>query len=274
MNEVDVAGVNLDVRRAGSGRSVLLLHGEDGLQWSGPVVDALASTFSVTAPHHPGWGLTSRPHHVRDIDDLAFLYRELLEASPEPVVLVGCSFGGWLAAEIAVQRPANLAALVLVAPTGVKVGARGERDFRDIWIADFTELPEILYGDPSLAPDLTGLSDEEYLALAVAQEATARYCWKPYMHNPKLPHRLRRIEVPTLVVSGSADHFALVPDYYTRYAALVGSGGAATEVLPGVGHRVEEEAPAALAALVAGFAEGAFADSPAEPASHVPTGVS
>lgn len=272
MDEMDVAGLSLDVRRSGAGRPLLFLHGEDGLQWSGPVVEELAATFEVTAPHHPGWGMTSRPAHVKDVDDLAYLYRELLEERSEPVVMVGCSFGAWLAAEIAVQRPTNLAALVLVAPTGIKLGARDERDFADIWAADFADLPEILYGDQSVAPALGELSDEEYLALARAQEATARYCWKPYMHDPKLLHRLRRVEVPTLVVSGDADRFSLIPDYYARYAALVGDGGASTEVLPRVGHRVEEEAPSELAALVAAFAGSGPSDH-SEPGSFVSTGV-
>lgn len=276
MNVVDVAGVSLDVRREGSGRPLLFLHGEDGLQWSGPVIEGLASSFSVTAPHHPGWGTSNRPAHVQDVDDLALLYRELLEESPEPVVVVGCSFGAWLAAEIAVQRPTNLAALVLVAPTGIKLGARDERDFADIWIADFSALPEIFYSDAGRAPDLTGLTDDEYLALATAQEATARYCWKPYMYDPKLRHRLRRVQAPTVLVSGDADHFALTPDYYARYAALVGDAGATTEVLSGVGHRVEEEAPSDLAALVAAFvaSEGAAPQDKSRAGVHVATGVS
>jgi pimeloyl-ACP methyl ester carboxylesterase len=273
VDEMDVAGVSLDVRRSGGGRPLLFLHGEDGLQWSGPVVEELAETFEVTAPLHPGWGTPARPSHVKDIDDLAYLYRELLEEWSEPVVLVGCSFGAWLAAEIAVQRPANLAALVLVAPTGVKLGARDQRDFADIWAADFSALPEILYGDPAGAPALGDLSDQEYLALAKAQEATARYCWKPYMHDPKLLHRLRRVQVPTLVVSGDADRFSLIPGYYERYAALIGDEGARTEVLPGVGHRVEEESPAAVAAAVAAFA-GATGSDLSQPGPFVSTGVS
>ena len=262
---VEIAGAVLDTQRQGVGPSLLFLHGEDGLRWSGPAIDALAEVFAVTATHHPAWGASTRPDHVRDIDDLAFIYRELIEQSPEPVILVGCSFGGWLAAEIAVQRPANLAAVVLVAPTGIKLGARDERDFTDIWAANFEDLPGILYSDPAKAPDLTDLSDEDYLELATAQEAVARYCWKPYMYDPKLRHRLRRIEVPTLVISGDADGFSLAPDYYERYAALIGNG-AAFEALGDVGHRVEEEAPQVLADRIVSFARQASA--------HVPTGVS
>jgi pimeloyl-ACP methyl ester carboxylesterase len=128
-------------------------------------------------------------------------------------------------------------------------------------MADFAELPMTLYGDPSVAPDLTALSDEELLYLARAQEATARFCWRPYMHDPKLSVRLRRIEAPCLVVAGEADRFVVTEDYYERYAKLVGTAGAELVTLPGVGHRVEEEAPRELAGLIAQFSERAAGGS-------------
>jgi pimeloyl-ACP methyl ester carboxylesterase len=70
------------------------------------------------------------------------------------------------------------------------------------------------------------------------------------MHDPKLPHWLRRIHAPTMLVHGARDHFALLPEFYERYAALIGKDGARVEQLDGIGHRVEEEAPARLADLV------------------------
>ena len=97
---------------------------------------------------------------------------------------------------------------------------------------------------------MTDLADDDYLYLATAQEATARYCWKPYMHDPKLAQWLRRVHAPTMLVHGAQDHFALLPEFYERYAALIGKDGARVEQLDGIGHRVEEEAPARLADLV------------------------
>jgi pimeloyl-ACP methyl ester carboxylesterase len=244
----DVGDVSLELIEAGDGPTLLFLHGEDGLRWSGPVLEALSDQFRVYAPHHPGWGGTTRPPYVTDVGDLAGVYAEYVEEHlPHPVVVVGCSFGGWVAAQLAVVTRAELRGLVLVAPTGVKLGAREERDYADIYMAAFDEIPEILYGEAARAPDLTDLSDDDYLYLATAQEATARYCWKPYMHDPKLPHWLRRIHAPTMLVHGARDHFALLPEFYERYAALIGKDGARVEQLDGIGHRVEEEAPARLA---------------------------
>ena len=74
------------------------------------------------------------------------------EYLPQPVVVVGCSFGGWVAAQLAVVTRAALRGLVLVAPTGVKLGTREERDYADLYMAAFEEIPQILYSDPSHAP--------------------------------------------------------------------------------------------------------------------------
>ncbi len=250
---VNVHDVELALVERGEGRRLLFLHGEDGLIWSEPLIEALAKDFRVTAPDHPAWGKSTRPRHITEVRDIASVYGEFLEGFEEPFLVVGCSFGAWVAAELAIASRVPLAGLVLAAPTGIKLGEREERDFADIWMADFPALLEILYGDPSRAPDLTALSDEEYLYLAVAQEATARYCWRPYMHDPKLRHRLRRITAPTLLLAGEADRFALRPDYYERYAELVGPSGAELRTIPGAGHRVEEEAPDELAELIVQF---------------------
>ena len=41
------------------------------------------------------------------------------------------------------------------------------------------------------------------------RETATRWCWKPYMHNPNLPHYLAKVHTPTLVVWGKQD--AIVP---------------------------------------------------------------
>lgn len=252
---VDVGDVSLEVVEVGEGPPLLFLHGEDGLRWSAPLIDALARQFKVYAPHHPGWGDTNRPAYITEVRDVAAMYAEYLEEHlPQAVTVVGCSFGGWVAAELAVVTRAELASVILVAPTGVKLGARDERDYADLYMADFEAVASILYGDPSRAPDLSDLADEDYVYLATAQEATARYCWKPYMHDPKLRHWLRRLKARTLLVSGAADQFVLLPGFYERYAALIGVGGAQHEQMDGAGHRLEEEAPTELAELIVAHA--------------------
>lgn len=229
----------------------LFLHGEDGLLFAQPFLDRLGERFEVFAPLHPGWG-TARPPHMRTLDDLAYAYLDLLERFEQPAVVVGASIGAWLAAEIATKNQTNVAALVLAAPVGIRTGGREERTFVDLWATDPAALRAALYAEPDTAPGLAGLSDEQLVSLATAQEAVTRYGWEPYLHNPALPSRLHRITVPTLVVSGASDGFVLEDGYFDRYAAAIGDN-ARTAVVE-AGHRIEEEAPDALRDTIVAFA--------------------
>ena len=51
-------------------------------------------------------------------------------------------------------------------------------------------------------------------------ESFARFCWEPYMHNPKLRHRLHRIKVPTLLIWGENDGI-VTPQYGAAYRDLI-----------------------------------------------------
>jgi pimeloyl-ACP methyl ester carboxylesterase len=81
--------------------------------------------------------------------------------------------------------------------------------------------------------------------------ATAKLGWDPYLHNPKLRGRLRRITAPTLVVAGAQD--GLVPRAHAEtYAAEI--PGARLAVIEGAAHWLPFEKPDELAALVREFA--------------------
>jgi pimeloyl-ACP methyl ester carboxylesterase len=256
---MQVGGAELEVLRSGGGRPLLFLHGEDGLLFSGPFLDGLAAHFDVVAPSHPGWAGSPRPSHVRTVDDISYVYLDLLDAIEGRPLLVGASIGGWIAAEMATKAPERIAGLVLVAPLGVRQGSRMDRTFVDIYASAPDTVRASLYGDVRRAPDLSALSEQEFVQLATAQEAVARYGWEPYLHNPQLRHRLSRLRLPTLVVAGGADRFVIAPGYYGRYAGLIGAH-AELCVVDGAGHRVEEEAPAELAGIV-----GRFVDSRVRP---------
>jgi pimeloyl-ACP methyl ester carboxylesterase len=140
-----------------------------------------------------------------------------------------------------------VASLVLVSPTGIKAGGREDRDFVDIYVTASEERRGLLStaAGPAIDADLA-------LEITKAEDAVARYCWSPYMHDPGLRHRLRRITAPTILVSGSADRFVLHPDYFGTYARLIG-GGAVHREIEGAGHSVEEEMPQAVVDVVHEF---------------------
>jgi len=129
---VRVGGADLQVRRLGQGPPLVFLHAEDGLRFSGPFLARLAEHFEVIAPTHPAWAGSTRPPHIRTLDDVAYLYLDLLDAIGAPVALVGASIGGWLAAEVATKSQEGLSCVVLVSPLGMKIGGRSDRTFVDL----------------------------------------------------------------------------------------------------------------------------------------------
>src|SRR5438552_18842714 len=122
MEVKNLSGVELQIRRRGTGRPVVLLHGLAPLDPETPVLDLLAAHAEVIAPTHPGFGHAPRPDDFDTVYDLVRLYLDMLERLPyEKVALMGLSFGGWLAAEIATICPHRLEKLVLVDAVGIKV---------------------------------------------------------------------------------------------------------------------------------------------------------
>ena len=79
----------------------------------------------------------------------------------------------------------------------------------ELFLEDLTKLRHLLFhnpNDPSV--DLAmprNLQDERILLWLRAREATARVGWSPYLHNPKLPKHLHRIQCPTLILWGDDD---------------------------------------------------------------------
>jgi len=248
-----VRGVQLEVVERGRGRPLLWLHGEEGPSLHAPVLDLLAAHGRVLAPSHPGFGCSPDADHIDTVDDLAYLYLDLLaEQDARDVVVIGASLGGWIAAEMAVKCNDRLAGLVLVAPLGIKVGNRETRDIPDIFALHPDEVRRLQYADPSRAAvDYTTLSDEEVAIIARNRQATALYAWEPYFHNPKLPQRLHRITVPTLFLWGAADRFVAADYYGAAYRAAI--PGARLETIAGAGHFPHLERPEPLVERIRTF---------------------
>ena len=98
----------------GSGEPPLFLHGESCPDVpSGAFISELARNFRVIAPFHRGFGSRDRPGNIREIGDLAYLYFDLIDnLGLSDVVIVGASFGGWIAAEIAIRNSRPLSQLI------------------------------------------------------------------------------------------------------------------------------------------------------------------
>jgi pimeloyl-ACP methyl ester carboxylesterase len=248
-----VAGVQLETIERGQGRPILWLHGEEGLDPDAPVLGALAAHGRVLAPSHPGYGHSPEAAAVDTVDDLAYLYLDLLAQQEAPdAVVIGASLGGWVAAEMAVKSTVGLGRLVLVAPLGIKVGDRETRDIPDIFALHPDEVLKLQYYDPACARlDPTTLSDDRLTVIARNREATALYAWEPYFHNPKLRARLHRISTPTLLLWGAEDRFVAADYYGAAYRDAI--PGARLETVAAAGHFPHLEQPNAVAERIGAF---------------------
>lgn len=252
MRKITLAGIDVELWEGGDGPPILFLHGAGGFRAEDPFVGLLSRGRRVIAPSHPGFGGSALPEWLDRPDDIAILYLELLaQLGDAQFDLIGCSLGGWIAAELASMVPERFRRLVLVGPVGVKLGSRDTLDIPDIFATPAATLEKLLYHDPDrYRPDPAKLSDEQLAVMLRNRETTALLTWEPYMHNPKLRHRLHRVRCPTLLLRGESDGL-ISAAYLEGYAKLLPDARTAT--IAAAGHVPQIEQPAAFAAAVLAF---------------------
>jgi len=236
---LDVAGKQVRLLVGGSGPPLLYLHGLGGdVEWL-DVHARLAARCSVHLPAHPGFAESTGVEQVDDMFDYVLHYVDLLDAlGLRRVPVVGTSLGGWLAAELAALYPERVERLVLVDAVGLWIDAA---PIGELFATPPPELAPMLYHDQNhpiaqMMRAMTSISDvpEDFaLAQLKALEAAAKIGWNPYLHDPKLEGRLRRVTAPTLVLWGAQD--GLVPLVHgERYRDRI--KGARLEVIDRCGH--------------------------------------
>jgi pimeloyl-ACP methyl ester carboxylesterase len=251
-SKLKVADIELELFDAGHGRPLLFLHGDQGFQPHQPFVSPLGKNRRLLAPSHPGFGKSGLPDWLDSVDDIAHLYLELMDTLKlDNLDLVGCSIGGWIAAEMATKTPGRFRRMVLIGPVGIKVGPPDTLDIPDIFAKPEEEVRELLYHSPaSFSADTTKMSDEELALKFRARETLALLTWEPWMHNSKLKHRLHRVVAPTLFMRGESD--GLVSQaYLDAYARLLPN--ARTQTIKAAGHMPELEQPESFARAVIEF---------------------
>jgi pimeloyl-ACP methyl ester carboxylesterase len=247
-----VHGIELEVLRRGSGRPIVLLHGFQTIDRDARFLELLGTHGEVIAPSGPGFGHSPRPKDFDTVYDLVHLHLGVLETLPgDNVTLLGFSFGGWLAAEVAAACSHRLDKLVLVDPVGIKISDRETPDILDIFNRSPDEVRRRSWHDPDrFAPDFNEMSDEALVIYARNREALCLYTWHPYMYNSQLPRWLGRITVPTLLVWGASDG-VVTPDYGRAYSRLIPNSQFA--LIERAGHHPEIEQPEAFVERVAAF---------------------
>lgn len=239
---VTIGGEELHYLKAGKGRPVLILHEELGnpgwFDWQ----RRLAEKCKVILPLHPGFGVSPRRDWIRTVGDLANFYAQVLVKQDwVGADVIGFSFGGWIAAEMAAQNPGQFRSLTLVAPFGIKPP---EGAIRDLFEAPTEDYLAASVKDAAATPEFGALfggatTPEQFERFQDATAEAARLAWQPYMNNPALCHRLGLVRgLPTLIVWGADD--GIVP---ASAAALYLDAirGAKLALFEDCGHRPEIE---------------------------------
>ena len=251
---IKLGSVDLELHEEGDGPPLLFFHSGRGFQPDERFVQMLAKKYRFIAPSHPGFGASSLPDWLDSVDDIAHIHLELMDRLDLPrAKIIGCSIGGWIAAELATKSPERVEKLVLVGPEGVKLGGRDKLDIPDIYAMPPEQFAKLTLHDPSKGQrDLSKLSQEQLTQIARNNETLALLVWEPYMHNPKLRHRLHRLHMPVLFMRGESDGLVSA-DYLAKYAKLVPH--ARIETIATAGHSPQIEQPEAFVARVTSFFE-------------------
>lgn len=209
---LEAGDVRIRAIRAGAGEPTLvLLHGfgEHLMTWR-MILDPLARDHRVIALDLPGLGGSDKPAGPYTVDAMAGRLIDFLERWAEPpVVLVGHSMGGQLAATIALRRPDLVSHLVLIAPAGYRVGLAGiatepgpaRASAVGVWEAARAFLTPLR--DPDWVAEPEGLTDYDPGLDPRFAKATRRILLEFAFEG--LGDGFRAIRQPTLMIWGTLD---------------------------------------------------------------------
>jgi len=225
--------IEIGVDEAGAGPTVLLLPALSSISTRGemrPLMGRLASEYRTIAPDWPGFGDRPRPR----VDWTPAAYRSYLtfllrEVAPDPLAVVAAGHAATYALALAVEHPAWITRLVMVAPTWrgpLPTVAGGKRPLFDRvrGLGDVPGLGQALYrlnvNGPMVRMMTTGhvYSDRTWLhgqrladKLAVTQAPGARFAslrfvtghLDPLSNHAEWIDLFERVTCPVLVIYGA-----------------------------------------------------------------------
>jgi pimeloyl-ACP methyl ester carboxylesterase len=152
------------------------------------------------------------------------------------VTVIGNSFGGWLAAEIALQASPRVTGAVIIDGVGIEVDGH---PLTDVSGMSRTEIQSYSFHDPSKAP---GAPSTGETGPSPDVQALIGYTGRS-MTDPTLAERLHSLHVPVHVVWGESDRI-VDPEYGKAYAAAIPMS--TFTLLPRTGHLPQVETPEEL----------------------------
>lgn len=245
----------LYVRSVGEGGpSVLLLH---GWSLSGRLWDELIARWpargkgTLLIPDLRGTGWSAKPatgyslaEYCQDIAELI----DRLAVKDKDLVLVGHSMGGTIAMQVALQRPAALAALVLVSPvppSGVPLSPADVAYFRSLGghAQGAEQVLRMMLGAPLGEAAMQRLLDSA-ATVSLAAFLGGFDAWRTAAFGDEVG----RIQIPTAVLGGEKEQVLSPALLQTQVVARI--PGARFIGIPDAGHYAQVETPDAFAALL------------------------
>jgi pimeloyl-ACP methyl ester carboxylesterase len=258
---VVVDGMTLNYVSAGSGRPVVMIHGNPGSyhDYTLAVVERLAQSYYVVAFDRPGHGYSERQDSVQTtVEVQARIIRDALEKlSVEKPVLVGHSWGGSLVLAAAVAYGKDLAGIVLLAPAAYpSVNTEWWSLLPPVVINTLTPLlgralvrksVKRAYDPQDVQPDYVEQSLElwmkpDHIRACAYDERTLGASLNV------LSEHYRDIEMPVVIVAGSADRLLDPEEHaYPLHKTIKNSK---LIVLPETGHQLPQTRPDAVISAI------------------------
>jgi pimeloyl-ACP methyl ester carboxylesterase len=282
-------GDQVAYRDAGQGEVLLFIHGMAGSSatWRA-VLPQLAKKYRVVAPDLLGHGESDKPRGDYSLGAFAVWLRDFLdELGITRVTVVGQSLGGGVAMQFVYQHPDYCERLVLISSGGLgpDVGV----------ILRLLSAPGAEFVLPVIAPKpvlRVGNKVKSWLSSAGIQSPRGAELWSAYSslsdrrtrqsflrtlrsvvdYRGQAVSALSRLKLqqglPVMAIWGEDDDIIPVEHAYAAQAAREGSR---LEVLPGVGHFAQVEAPMQVVDLIEDFiATTPTAEMPSKQASSHP----
>lgn len=208
---LEADGLRTRALRAGRGDTTLVFlhgYGESLLSWR-LVLDRFPRRYHVLAVDIPGFGLADKPATGYDYPRYQrWLSVLLTRYTTGPLVVIGHSMGGQLAAGLALEHPDRVVAAILLDPAGAGLNQRisdstGFADPGTLWIT-----PAIPYLLPVHDSAWMGESPEMLAYEPSADSASARAARRvlEQFDFNALEGRFSAIRQPVLLIWGEYDH--------------------------------------------------------------------
>jgi pimeloyl-ACP methyl ester carboxylesterase len=271
LKHVSIHGHDVGFRQAGEGPAILLIHGLAGSSrtWE-QVMPLLARDYTVLAPDLVGHGESAKPAGDYSLGSHATTLRDFLTLlGIDRATVVGQSFGGGVAMQLAYQHPENCDRLVLVSSGGLG---------REVsWMLRILAAPGMEYAMPVLFPRFVregGNSVIQFLHKAGFRNARIVEGWRAYASLTESDNQMAFVRtlrsvvdvggqsvsamdrlylaarMPTMIVWGDRDTVIPVSHAYAAHDAITESR---LEIIEGAGHFPHVEEPHRLVELLSDF---------------------